>query len=349
MATPTTPTRPPTAAQQNGPVETQLKAKFAEVVARKEPTPSQPPTQPADSKDRIAAIFRKVQSDSTKRTVTEAPRAKSTDGATDRIANIMRKELQPNQAGSAPRTPAAPAPKPAEAPLAAAATQPQSVASLFEATPAAPTQASGKVAAQLLEWLKAELAAEPEMNHVTVLTIVGALAGYAAQRAIWEGVVQTGGLSPTDVFEVRESEAGEKFYFSAETDKLMGSLDPRYLSIWKIINATSKSTTGEHPDVTELLAHCAATVGTPEFGIPRLPDGRQPNMLPRDAVNRLWAKARQHLAKTEPTLWPMNIAVAARSLIVSAQRAVPMPVAVKIVMEAAVPMSRLDPATVPRK
>jgi hypothetical protein len=41
--------------------------------------------------------------------------------------------------------------------------------------------------------------------------------------------------------------------------------------------------------------------------------------------------------------------VAARSLIVSAQRAVPMPVAVKIVMEAAVPMSRLDPATVPRK
>ncbi|HKP25309.1 MAG TPA: hypothetical protein VJV39_15690, partial [Dongiaceae bacterium] len=202
---------------------------------------------------------------------------------------------------------------------------------------------------QLLEWLKAELAAEPEMNHVTVLTIVGALAGYAAQRAIWEGVVQTGGLSPTDVFEVRETDSGEKFYFCAETDKLMGSLDPRYLSIWKIINAISKSASVEHPDVTELLAHCAATIGTPEFGIPRLPDGRQPNILPRDAVNRLWAKARQHLAKTEPTLWPMNIAVAARSLIVSAQRAVPMPVAVKIVMEAAVPMSRLDPATVPRK
>ena len=261
----------------------------------------------------------------------------------------MRKELQPNQAGSTPRAPAKPAPKPAETPLAAAATQPQSVASLFETTPAAPTQASGKIATQLLEWLKAELAAEPEMNHVTVLTIVGALAGYAAQRAIWEGVVQTGGLSPTDVFEVRTTDAGEKFYFSAETDKLMGSLDPRYLSIWKIINATSKSTTGEHPDVTEILAHCAATVGTPEFGIPRLPDGRQPNILPRDAVNRLWAKARQHLAKTEPTLWPMNIAVAARSLIVSAQRAVPMPVAVKIVMEAAVPMSRIDPATVPRK
>jgi hypothetical protein len=63
----------------------------------------------------------------------------------------------------------------------------------------------------------------------------------------------------------------------------------------------------------------------------------------------MWAKARQHLAKTEPTLWPMNIAVAARSLIVSAQRVVPANVAAKIVMEAAVPMSRIDPATVPRK
>ena len=332
--------------QQNGPVESQLKAKFAEGGGAQG---THAPSQPVDSKDRIAAIFRKVQSDLTKRTMTEAPRAKSADNATDRIANIMRKELQPNQAGGARGRPATPAPKPADAPLAAAATQPQKVASLFEVTPSAPTQASGKVAAQLLEWLKAELAAEPEMNHVTVLTIVGALAGYAAQRAIWEGVVQTGGLSPTDVFEVRMSEAGEKFYFSGETDKLMGSLDPRYLSIWKIINATSKSTTTDHPDVIELLAHCAATVGTPEFGIPRLPDGSQPNILPRDAVNRLWAKARQHLAKTEPTLWPMNIAVAARSLIVSAQRAVPMPVAVKIVMEAAIPMSRLDPATVPRK
>ncbi len=205
------------------------------------------------------------------------------------------------------------------------------------------------MANQIIDWLKSELSDDPEMNHVTVLTIVGALAGYAAQRAIWEGVVQTSGLSPTDVFEVRTSEAGEKFYFSSETDKLIGSLDPRYLSIWKIVTANTKSTTGEHPDVIELLEHCAASIGTPEFGVPRLPDGCTSNLLPREAVNRLWAKARQHLAKTEPTLWPMNMAVAARSLIVAAQRSIPLGIGIKIVMEAAVPMSRIDPARVPRK
>jgi hypothetical protein len=324
----------------------------AQTEVRKE-TPTAParPAAPADSRDRIAAIFRKVQTDSTKRTVPNAPAPQqSGNDATDRIANIMRKGLQPGQINPSAHSDGRPAaPRAAEPALPAAASAPQSVTTLFETAPAAPAQAYSKVASQLIQWLREELAQEPDMNHVTVLTIVGALAGYAAQRAIWEGVVQTGGLSPTDVFEVRTTDVGEKFYFSTETDKLIGSLDPRYLSIWKIITGAGKSTTAEHPDVTEMLEHCIASIGTPEFGVPRLPDGRPPNILPRDAVNRLWAKARQHLAKTEPTLWPMNIAVAARSLIVSAQRVVPTNVAVKIVMEAAVPMSRIDPATVPRK
>ena len=204
---------------QTGAVEGQLKAKFAEVVARKE-TPAQP-AGPVDTRDRIAEIFRKVQSDSTKRTVTEA-RAPSPSDATDRIANIMRKGLQPGQVNPSARADAKPAtPKAAEPMLPPAASAPQSVTTLFETAPAAPAQAYSKVASQLIEWLKAELAEEPDMNHVTVLTIVGALAGYAAQRAIWEGVVQTGGLSPTDVFEVRMTDAGETFYFSSETDKLM--------------------------------------------------------------------------------------------------------------------------------
>jgi hypothetical protein len=261
----------------------------------------------------------------------------------------MRKELQHGQPAPTASRPnqRPPAEKPAT--IAPAAIAPQGIAGMFETAPAAPAQASGKIANQIIEWLKSEVSADPDMNQVTVLTIVGALAGYAAQRAIWEGVVQTGGLSPTDVFEVRKTEAGEKFFFSTETDKLIGSLDPRYLSIWKIITANTKTSTGEHPDVTELLEHCAASVGTPEFGVPRLPDGRQANLLPREAVNRLWAKARQQLAKTEPTLWPMNMAVAARSLIVAAQRAIPLAVGIRIVMEAAVPMSRIDPATVPRK
>jgi hypothetical protein len=345
---------PPPARTGAGPnVEHQLKVKFAEVVARKEPAPA--PTPPVDTKDRIAAIFRKVQTDSTKRTAPEA-RAKSSEGATDRIASIMRKGLNPGNATAATSRPnSRPAARPsgpaAEAPADSlpAADAPKGIAGLFETAPAPQQQAAGKVAMKIVEWLKSELSADPDMNHVTVLTIIGALAGYAAQRAIWEGVVVPGSMSATDIFEVRETEAGEKFYFCAETDKLIGSLDPRYLSIWKIVTGNTRSSSGEHPEVVELLAHCAASIGTPEFGIPRLPDGRMSNMPPREAVNRLWAKARQQLAKTEPTLWPMNMAVAARSLIVAAQRAVPLNIGIKIVMEAAVPMSRIDPATVPRK
>src|SRR5262249_9505869 len=151
----------------------------------------------------------------------------STSDATDRIASIMRKGLQPGQVN--PSTPlsnaklsalAEPAPRTGKlAPDATAASAPQGVAAMFETAPSPPPQAPGKVAGQIIEWLKSEISSDPDLNHVTVLTIIGALAGYAAQRAIWEGVMVPGGMSATDVFEVRQSGSGEKFYFCAEADK----------------------------------------------------------------------------------------------------------------------------------
>jgi hypothetical protein len=45
----------------------------------------------------------------------------------------------------------------------------------------------------------------------------------------------------------------------------------------------------------------------------------------------------------------MHMAVAARSLVMAAQKEIPISLGAKIVMEAAVPMARIDPATVPRK
>jgi hypothetical protein len=342
------PTRPSRAQGGAPTVENQLKAKFAEVVARKEAPP------PADSKDRIAAIFRKVQSDSTRRSAPE-PRAQSSSDATERIASIMRKGLHTGPAVAASRPnakpDAAPAGQPEEIATAAAtaAAAQGAAATRADAGATAHVQAPGKVAIRIVELLKSEIDAGGDANQVALLTAIGALAGYAAQRAVWEGVVLPGALNVADAFRVIKSPSGESFYFGAETDKLIGSLDPRYLSIWKIVTGNTKAATGEHPEMVELFEHCAASAGTPEFGIPRLPDERKPDLMPRDAVNRLWAKARLLLARTEPTLWPMHMAVAARSLILAAQPAVPVALGIRIVMEAAVPMSRIDPATVPRK
>jgi hypothetical protein len=341
-----------TARADRGPtVETQLKAKFAEVVARKETPPE--PAAPTDAKDRIAAIFRKVQTESTRRTAPEA-RAQSASEATERIASIMRKGLHtgPAVAASRPNTkPAAASSATSEeiATAAATAASHDAATTRAEAVAMAHVQAPGKVALRIVEWLKSELDPGGDANQATLLTAIGALAGYAAQRAVWEGVVLPGALKVADAFRVIKAPSGESFYFGAESDKLIGSLDPRYLSIWKIVTGNTKSAAGEHPEMVELFEHCAASAGTPQFGIPRLPDGHAPDLLPRDAVNRLWAKARLLLVKTEPTLWPMHMAVAARSLILAAQPAVPVASGIRIVMEAAVPMSRIDPATVPRK
>jgi hypothetical protein len=101
--------------------------------------------------------------------------------------------------------------------------------------------------------------------------------------------------------------------------------------------------------VTDIIRHCAATVGRDEFGIPRVPDVHMPNLLPREAVSRFWPAARRKLAGKDPMSWPLHLAMAARSLIVSLKHAVRPDIAVQIVMEAAVPMSKIDPVSLPKE
>jgi hypothetical protein len=53
------------------------------------------------------------------------------------------------------------------------------------------------------------------------------------------------------------------------------------------------------------------------------------------------------LALAEPLTWPLHMAYAAQKLMLAMKGSITPDLAVKIVMEAAVPMSRVDPTTVP--
>jgi hypothetical protein len=301
---------------------------------------------PADARDRIAAIFKKAQAGAKPKA---APAPRSGDDAGDRIAAIMRKELQPRRADPDQRS--------AKTGTSDAGAMSQDLAALgygdinafsFEGGTTAQAQSPAKVAVKVVDLLRAELGGERNANHAILLTAVGGLAGYAAQRAVWEGKVLPGIISITDAFRVVKTAKGETFFFSAETDKFLASLDPRYLSIWKIVTGTTR-VSGEHPDVTDLFRHTESSIGTSDFGVPRVPGNCHSTVSPRDAVNGLWPQIRQLLAQAEPDLWPVHMAVAARGLITAAQRIIPPALGAKIVMEAAVPMSRIDPAKVPRK
>jgi hypothetical protein len=206
----------------------------------------------------------------------------------------------------------------------------------------------GDIPTRIADWLMRELKDERGIHCETILTAIGALAGYAAQQALWEGMVKPGKLAITEAFKVVETNSGATYFFGDALDTMLASLEPKHLSVWKIVAGGTLASGGDHlPDMGNLLRHCAATAGTSAFGLPRLPDDHLPSILPRAALERFWPGARLLLALAEPLHWPLHMASAAQKLMQAMKGSIPPDLAVRIVMEAAVPMSRVDPATVP--
>jgi hypothetical protein len=210
---------------------------------------------------------------------------------------------------------------------------------------------------ELVDWLQGELRRGRDVQQEAVLCALGALAGYAAQQAIRETLVKTGKLTLDQAFAVIETRAGEVFFFGELLGAVIVARDGAHngngaghASIWKIVSEGGREAGAINlPDVTDIIKNCAATVGRDEFGIPRVADAHMPNILPREAVSRFWPAARRKLADKDPMSWPLHLAMAARSLIVSLQHAVRPDIAVQIVMEAAVPMSKIDPVSLPKE
>ena len=212
-----------------------------------------------------------------------------------------------------------------------------------------PAQAGlGDTPTRIADWLMRELKDQRGIHCETLLTVIGALAGYAAQQALWEGMVKPGKLAIAQAFKVVETPSGATYFFGDTLDSLLVSMEPKHVSVWKIVAGGVLAAGGEHlPNTNDLLRHCAATAGTSAFGLPRLPDDHLPSILPRAAVERFWPGARLLLSLADPLQWPLLMAHAAQKLMLAMKGSIAPDLAVKIVMEAAVPMSRVDPTTVP--
>jgi hypothetical protein len=245
---------------------------------------------------------------------------------------------------------ASPAANAAASPAASPATTSATASGGWSANVQSPSVAPGlgDTPTRIADWLLRELKDQRGVHCETLLTAIGALTGYAAQQALWEGMVKPGKLAITEAFKVVDTPSGATYFFGDALDTLLTSAEPKHVSVWKIVAGGALAGGGEHlPSVPDLLRHSAATAGTSAFGLPRLPDDHLPSILPRAAVERFWPGARLLLSLAEPLQWPLLMAHAAQKLMQAMKGSIAPDLAVKIVMEAAVPMSRVDPTTVP--
>lgn len=185
----------------------------------------------------------------------------------------------------------------------------------------------------------------------TILTEIGALAGFAAQMSIRKGIIEPQQLDPNAVLVEAVTRNGEKYYFSDLLNWVVfENLTQAPYSIWAyVLDVVPQADRALLPEMADIVSHAARTIGSGRFGVPRLPAEHMPQMAPRIALDEDWRLALREFEGSgrDPPEWPYDLAFAAQWQMVTSRDRLALPLAAKIVMEAAIPMSKVDPKTVP--
>ncbi|MGH6768843.1 MAG: hypothetical protein ACRECO_07470 [Xanthobacteraceae bacterium] len=190
-----------------------------------------------------------------------------------------------------------------------------------------------------------------EIHAETLLTEIGALAGFAAQMSIRKTMIEGQGLDADSILVEVVTKNDEKYYFSDVLNWILfeNMNSPPY-SIWAYVSAAVPEDLRLFvPDISAIVSNAARTIGTRRFGVPRVPPAHVPRKLPRVALDEHWRSVQDELTATRrhPSEWPYDLAAAAQWQMVTSRDGLPPHIAAGIIMEAAIPMSKIDPNAVP--
>ncbi|MEL0167304.1 MAG: hypothetical protein VW877_04170 [Pseudomonadaceae bacterium] len=198
---------------------------------------------------------------------------------------------------------------------------------------------SKEINTRLLSALKNEKGVHIE----SLLGVLGSLAGYSCHAAFREMLVDSGKHKENEVFTVIECKDGKKYYFGDLPNK---PLAEGQVSIWGSV-AGMLQHLGEKslPDIKATFAHVSNTIGGGSFGIPQIPDQNKPNDLPINYVKAMWKPLLPIMDKfcDSPMERPVLLGIAAQQAIEMGKEILHPNLAGQLVMECAIPMSKIGP------
>jgi hypothetical protein len=184
----------------------------------------------------------------------------------------------------------------------------------------------------------------------TILNALGAIAGFAAQQAVWKVLIEPERRNPGDYLVMVQTKSDERYYFGESINLVLTYDQGKRLSFWYFVSGAVPSNDEQPlPDLVDIFRNTAATVGSELFALPRLPDKHLPHELPRKALQRQWQHVQPLLEKAggSPMQWPAILGVVASILMRQTAAVLDPAIAARILMEAAIPMSKMNPQTVP--
>lgn len=209
-------------------------------------------------------------------------------------------------------------------------------------------EAIGRSVATLL--MAHQIRRNGQVHAETLLTEIGAIAGFAVQMSIRRSLIERQRLDAATVLVEVATKNDEVYYFSDLMNwMLFENMEHPPLSVWAYVSAAVPAE--QHrllPDVSDIVSYVARSIGTRRFGVQRLPPEHMPHRSPRIALEEHWRFIRAELNASgrEASQWPYDVAAAAHWQIMTGRDTIDPPLAARIVMEAAIPMSKVDPRTI---
>jgi len=234
----------------------------------------------------------------------------------------------------------------------------------------------------LRETLIRRLTTERGVHAETMLVAIGAIAGFAAQCAVEERIKKRDIPGATKDMPREElgklmydkglavvvmAKSGEKYQFG---DLLNGYLVKQATTVNYHLFGMLAGTAvqmgvkyEELPDAIPMFSHASKTIGTPEYGILHPPKPLSPQYTPHEALKQFWPEVKFIFERTDgqrivdpakgrnvkPEYWPLVSALVAQQLLQWTKDIIDPRIGVALIMESAIVMSKVDPASVPQE
>lgn len=182
---------------------------------------------------------------------------------------------------------------------------------------------------------------EKGVHIESLLCALGSLAGYSCQANLRALAIQNGEHEHS-AFDIIKTTDGKQYFFG---NLLNQELAETEYSVWNIAAAGAKEAGCEElPDVIDMFTHVSSVIGSEAFGMLTVPEAHQPHHSPIEYLKAFWPNSLPVLKQfcQHSSEWPIAFGIEIQNIIIMGREVINPEISLKIVMESAIQMSKVD-------
>jgi hypothetical protein len=194
---------------------------------------------------------------------------------------------------------------------------------------------------EITQRLLAGFKSESGVHIESLLCALGALAGYSCQANL-RAQARAKGMPETAPFINLKTKDGRQYLYG---DPLNEALAESQYSVWGLAaGAAQHAGCKALPDIKEIFSHVTGVIGDGAFGVPRVPENHRASDTPLDYLTAFWPVLFPMVQRfcPNPVDWPILFSVSVQEVTDMGKDVIDPCLALTIVMESAVPMSKFD-------